>query len=175
MAWISTGNGSIGSGGPDWVLSTDRMQINQSPSRWSGAASSLIYTLSYTGTSYNWKINKSYQFSTRMRDFHSGATGSSFSMTPAWSDTLRFTNPTAPSQSIAFASSASTYNFYHYSSPPTSQNSTYYMNYKANGTFSSASRNTGILGLTATEIDFIIQGFSFVKRQTHELNNVLGT
>ena len=175
MGWISTGNGSIGSGGPDWILSTDRMQINQSPSRWFGAASSLIYTLSYTGTSYNWKSNKSYQFSTRMRAFHSGAISSSFSMTPAWSDTLRFSSPTSPSQSIASTTETTTYNFYHYSSPPSSLNSTYYMNYKANGTFSSSTRNTGILGLTATEIDFSIQGFSFVKRNGHELNNVSGT
>jgi hypothetical protein len=171
MGWISTGNGSIGSGGPDWILSTDRMQINQSPSRWGGASSSKIYTLSYTGTSYNWKSNKTYQFTTKMRAFHSGARGSSFSMTPAWSDTLSFTNSTGPSQSIASTSQTTTYNFYHYSSPPSSQNSTYYMNYKANGTFSSASRNTGILGLTATEIDFRIQGFSFVKKDGNELNN----
>jgi hypothetical protein len=171
MAWISTGNGSSGATGPDWILSTDRMQINQSPSRWAGVASSRIYTLSYTGTSYNWKSNKSYQFSTKMRAFHSGATGSSFSMTPAWSDTLTFTTPTAPSQSISLGTTTTTYNFYHYSSPPSSLNSTYYMNYKANGTFSSTNRNTGILGLTATEIDFRIQGFSFVKKEGQELNN----
>jgi hypothetical protein len=171
MAWRSTGNGS----NADWKLSTDRMQINQTPTRWGGPSSSLIYTLSYVGTSYNWKTNKSYQFSTKMQAFHSGAISSSFSMTPAWTDILRFTTPTAPSQSIALSTPTVTYNFYHYSSPPSSLSSTYYMNYKANGTFSATSRNTGILGLTATEIDFMIQGFSFVKRQGHELNNVSGT
>mgnify|MGYP000276002034 CR=1 FL=1 len=165
MAWISTGNGT----NSDWILSTDRMQIRAS--RWGGAASSRIYTLSYTGASYNWKANKSYQFSTKMRAFHSGATGSSFSMTPAWNDTLAFTTPTAPSQSIASSTTTTTYNFYHYSSPPSSLNSIYYMNYKANGTFSSVNRNTGILGLTATEIDFKVQGFSFVKVEGNELNN----
>ena len=175
MAWISTGNGSSGSGGPDWKLSTDRMQINQTPTRWGGVTNSLIYTLSYTGASYNWKANKTYQFSTKIQAFHSGATGSSFSMTPAWADRLNFTPPTAPSQSIAVSTPTVTYNFYHYSNPPSSQDSTYYMNYKANGTFSSSSRNTGILGLTATEIDFRIQGFSFVKRNGHELNDVPGT
>ena len=91
------------------------------------------------------------------------------------SDKLNFTTPTAPSQSIALSTPTVTYNFYHYSTPPNSLSSTYYMNYKANGTFSATSRNTGILGLTATEIDFKIQGFSFVKRQGHELNNVSGT
>ena len=44
MAWISTGNGT----NSDWILSTDRMQINQSPYRWAGVDSSKIYTLSYT-------------------------------------------------------------------------------------------------------------------------------
>ena len=79
--------------------------------------------------------------------------------------------PTAPSQSISLGTTTTTYNFYHYSSPPSSLNSIYYMNYKANGTFSSTNRNTGILGLTATEIDFRIQGFSFVKKEGQELNN----
>lgn len=165
MAWISTGNGT----NSDWILSTDRMQIRAS--RWGGVASSRIYTLSYTGASYNWKANKSYQFSTKMRAFHSGATGSSFSMTPAWNDTLAFTTPTAPSQSIASSTTTTTYNFYHYSTPPSSLNSIYYMNYRANGTFSSSTRNTGILGLTATEIDFKVQGFSFVKVDGNELND----
>ena len=179
--WTSTGNGVPGTfpnygTNRDWILSPvapDRMQISDSIAypRWGGAASSRIYTLSYKGTSYNWKANKTYQFSTKMRAFHSGATGSSFSMTPAWSDKLTFTPPTAPSQSIALATPTITYNFYHYSNPPSSLNSIYYMNYKANGTFSSTSRNTGILGLTATEIDFRIQGFSFVKKDGNELNN----
>ena len=171
--WISTGNGtSTFPANADWVLSTgaDRYQINP-VGRWGGASSSRIYTLSYKGASYNWKANKTYQFSTKMKDFHSGATGSSFSMTPAWSDTLTFITPTAPSQSIALGTTTSTYKFYHYSSPPSSLNSIYYMNYKANGTFSSINRNTGILGLTATEIDFRIQGFSFVKKEGQELNN----
>ena len=168
--WTSTGNGtSTFPANADWVLSTDRYQINP-VGRW-GASSSLIYTLSYKGTSYNWKANKTYQFSTKMKAFHSGATGSSFSMTPAWSDTLTFTTPTAPSQSIAVSTDTITYSFYHYSSPPASLNSIYYINYKANGTFSSTNRNTGILGLTATEIDFKIQGFSFVKKNGNELND----
>jgi hypothetical protein len=159
MGWNSTG----GFSSSDWVLTGSIMTVR------TGRPVSGIYTLNYTGASYNWKENKTYQFSTSVLNFHTGAAGSSFSMTPAWSDTLNFTPPTSPSQSVAVTPLAN-FKFYHYSSPPSTFNSTKYIEYKANGTFSvTGFRSTGIVGLTATEIDFSVQGSSFVRRIGYEL------
>jgi hypothetical protein len=183
MAWITgytvTGVGIGASTSPDWVLSTspNRMNINTSPVR--STLSTTGYTLTYTSTPYSWKANKTYQFKTTMRSFY--ATASNFSMTPWGINSLGGKNPIdklnfnqASGTTPSTTPGANNQYFYHYSSPNSDFNSSTYMLYRANAGLIG---NTGILGLTATEIDFTIQGFSYYKLAGYELTNpkFLGT
>ena len=162
LGW-NTSNDTISG---DWILSTnDRMNVN------SGRLNTKEYNLTYISSAYSWKANKNYQFKTTMRSFY--ATASMFSITPPWLDKLGFNQVNGTTASTTPGSNNDQY-FYHYSSPNSDVYSALYGTYKANGSFTSP---TGILGLTATEIDFGIQGFSYYKLAAYELTkpNLLGT
>lgn len=159
MAWYSSGT----PGDADWRLQSNRLQVvNRSID--------YLYTLSYATASYNWKNNKQYRFCTDTLDIWDNS--GSFSVTTNWNDTLEYTLGTTPSN--VSPGSTSTQSFYLYSSPQASVSSPYYLTYRANGTFSNAgtSKNRGIVDINVTELDFIIQGFSYYKLKNEELNNV---
>ena len=158
MAWQTSNNGTNG----DWVLLTspNRMNINTSPAR----SNTSTYVLTYVSGPYSYKANKTYQFKTTLRSFY--ATASSFSITPPWgTDQLGFNQINGTTASTSPPSTIDQY-FYHYSSPNSDVYTALYGSYRANASFNGS---TGILGLTATEIDFAIQGFSYYKLGGYEL------
>jgi len=148
----------------DWILSTNRMNVN------SGRSNAVTYNLTYISSAYSWKANKTYQFKTTTVSFY--ATASRFSITPPWVDQLGFNQANGTTASTSPGSNNQY--FYHYSSPNSDVYESTYATYRASASFNSA---TGILGLTATEIDFGIQGFSYYKLAPYELTNpsFLGT
>ena len=151
MAWVSSG---IGVSNSDWVLGTP-----SSPNRMNikiGKSINSVYTLSYVSSAYAWKSSKTYQFNTTVVSFY--ATAASFSFTPGpWTD-----NFAAPKLS---SNPSVNQHYFLYSTPPSNVTSPTYITYKANGTFS---YSRGIIGLTATEIDFQIQGYSYYKADRYE-------
>ena len=164
LGWNSSNIANSLSSG-DWTLLTSRMNVT------SGRLNSTTYVLTYISGPYSYKANKTYQFKTTTVSFY--ATASMFSITPPWgSDQLGFNQVNGTTASTSPGSNDQY--FYHYSSPNSDVSSALYGTYRANASFNSS---TGILGLTATEIDFGIQGFSYYKLAPYELANpnLLGT
>ena len=154
LGWNTSDNTIDG----DWTLLTtpNRMNIR------SGRSGASLYNLTYISSAYSWKANKTYQFKTTMRSFY--ATASNFSITPPWLDQLGFNQANGTTASTTPGSNDQY--FYHYSSPNSDVNNSVYATYRANASFNGS---TGILGLTATEIDFGIQGFSYYRLDGYDL------
>ena len=168
LGWNSSNIANSLSSG-DWNLlgTAPNLRMNVT----SGRLNSTTYNLVYVSSLYSWKANKTYQFKTTTVLFY--ATASNFSITPPWADQLGFNQANGTTASTAPGGSNDQY-FYHYSSPNSDQYNSVYATYRANASFDST---TGILGLTANEIDFGIQGFSYYKLAQYELANpsLLGT
>lgn len=145
-----------------------RMQVNLTSIGTSSV--NKIYTINNSRTSsYTYSTNKSYQFITNTVNLY--ATAGSFSISPAWTDTLSYTRGMTAGAGTLNA----TQSFYHYSTPPTQVLSNINAIWSANGTFSG---NRGITDFKINEIDFSVLGFSYYKSTGNELlpttNNSLG-
>lgn len=132
----------------------------------SGTDINKLYDLNYIGTTYSWDMNKNYQFEVQILGF----TSASFSISPNWSDRLLYDSSfgTTPSNILPINKTQS---FYLYSSPNSSIYSTTHIKLQANKYFTqSTPYSTGLLNFKIQELDFKIQGFSYYKETSNELN-----
>lgn len=122
-----------------------------------------IYGVSHSGATYSYSPSKSYQIITSVCEVYSDA-NASFSVSPAWSDTMNYSNGATTSDSTSPIAGA-TQCFLHYSSPSTLTETRNQVTYRANGTFSDVSgvANRGITNFKINELDFKIIGYSYYK------------
>ena len=134
MGWSSTGG---------WTFSSGKIFTD-------GVSTSSLVTLYYTGTQL-FNSSKNYQFTTRVSGLGS-ATGSSFSVTNGWGDTIEYYD-----MSLLYTNP----NLQFFSKPPQNLITNSYMIFTASGYFGTQSGSVGIFSnLYIYEIEFDIQGYS---------------